>query len=216
MGNNRRFVNEPIPEFLVAAIKGITANMGKNDTVLIAGKSHTKAEILDVLAGLLEPYEEVEAARSEYEAKIEARDAAEPTAAAFARDYASGITSTYGRGQAVASRYGVPIPKARRELTPHEKVIKAAKAQETRKLRGTQGKKQRSKVKAQGNYAISVGTPPDAPARSVPPPPPSVAPASPGVNVLAATAAPNLVAPPAAPAVTPAGVGAPTVNGVAH
>ena len=67
------------------------------------------------------------------------------------------VTSLFGKGSPQLAQFGLQPKKSRKVLTSSELAIRASKAQTTRVLRGTMGKKAKAPIKAGvAKYAVSV------------------------------------------------------------
>jgi hypothetical protein len=64
------------------------------------------------------------------------------------KGYRRYLRATYGTAVATLADYGLEPEKAPAPLTSEEQAAKVQKALETRKLRGTQGPKQKARIKA--------------------------------------------------------------------
>lgn len=168
MGNTRTFNNQPVRDGLVAGRQAASEELNDSDRLKIDGQPYSKFELVAHFNELLKTYLEADAAKVALQQKVAARDAGEPQAQAFLRAYAASVATEYGDSSAVRARFGIPEPKARRELSLEEKMQRAAKAQETRRLRGTQGRRQKQRLKAQGNFEVNVSSAPGAAASAGP------------------------------------------------
>ena len=215
MASTATYLGMGVEELIRAIIAGIQANMSATDKVMYGGKLLGKTELVAVLTKLLEPYDEVEAARKELSAKVAARDEAAPDAISALKAIDGGLTAKYSADPHVKAKLGIPPPPNRRQLTAAEKAVRAQKAADTRELRGTKGSRQKAKIKATGDYSLSIssgstGTDSSSPTATVPiaaapqpvsTPTDSASPPAPVASAPVATALPVVTTAQPAPAV---------------
>jgi len=157
MPSGMKYLNQPMATFLDQAIKAVTDNMPASAKVTIKGVNYTKPQLVTKLESLKAPYDAVAKAHAQVDDTIKTRDEAEPDAVSFAKSYSTVLVETFGDGAQVATQYAIPTPRPRRQLTVQEKVAARAKAAATRKKRGTLGKRQKEKIKATGDFSVTVG-----------------------------------------------------------
>ena len=156
-------------------------------SLAVLGSSLAKADIIAKLQSWITLYAAVLQAKQSYAAAVAARTAIELTARAFVAALVTELKQVVGpNNPTLLSSLGIAPAKARKTPSPSTKLVAQAKALQTRKARGTMGKKARQAISANPTQVQVIGVAPVAPA---------AAPAAP-------VAAPAAV--PTAPAATPA------------
>jgi hypothetical protein len=144
-----------VDQLLVSLIAGVIAHFPSASSLVIDGVTYDKEALLQKLQEVNGPFKKAEDLRVQSSNAIKERDASEGAAATFAEKAALGLQYLFGSDANVMAAYGLTPPKARRQLTPQEKVARAAKAAETRKLRNTMGSRQKQAVKATGEVEVT-------------------------------------------------------------
>jgi len=154
----RTFNGEDVEKILADVAEKLEANLDKSDTVAMQGTAVKKADLLEAIAARRQPYHDVKMARLELGAKIAARDTQADSTLAFVKQLDAGIAAKVGTNPTEKAKYGLPIPKAKRQLTVEELASRAAKMRATRKLRKTLGARQKEKLKATGDFTVKVSS----------------------------------------------------------
>ncbi len=182
---------------VLALIAGTTKHL-PNGSFTFGGVTYTAASLVQFLQGLANALTALGAAEAGAKDALAAERAARNQVGPVLLAYRRFLLLTFANSAQTLADFGLAPPKARAPLTTEQLAAKKAKADATRKARGTTGKKQKLAVKGNvtGVTVIPVTVPaaaaaPASPASPVPPasPPaqpvttaPSVA-ASPGGNV---------------------------------
>jgi hypothetical protein len=174
-------------------LAGLQAVIPDGSSVTVGGQAVAKTDLVNEMTQVLSSYQAVDAGISTTKGARAQLSASFP---GFHKQYLGirdGLVSSLGRGSPQLAQFGIAASKARKPLTSEQKVVHVAKAQKTRALRHTMGKRQKAAVQYTGSLEVAVG---------------ETAPATP-VNSTAAAAAPvmtqgTVMAP--APVETPAPV----------
>jgi|SRR5579871_3189745 len=143
-------------------LQGILAGLETVDLkrpTLEIGGALSPAEASAKAKSYLDLLHEVEVARADYQAKLQARNASIPDAKAFVANAKTGLVAVLGSDSPDLVLFGLNPKKPSRTLTPEERLARAAKLRQTRKLRGTLGKRQKAAVKATVDPTIDVSFP---------------------------------------------------------
>ena len=151
---------------LQALIAGTQKNT-PNDTLTFGGASYPAATLIQLFQSLVNAFVAHDAAVASAKDELLALRDVEAKVDPVVRDYKRFLRSKYGKATQTLADYGLAPEKARTPLTGEQRVVAAEKAKETRKLRGTLGKKQKAGIKATTVPAES----PPAPAPAAPPKP---------------------------------------------
>lgn len=155
-------------EALTELDKGLQTEMPTGCTQLTAGgKVSQLTDLSTEVAGMLAIYQTVETTGLAHKNALKARDDAEPTVMARYQEIATAVKAALGKRSPNLPKLGLKTNKTPTPLTAAQKLERNAKAQATRKARGTKGKKQ---VRAMHG---EVPTPAPQPSAPVVPPTPS-------------------------------------------
>ncbi len=137
---------------------GLTTNTSGNlATISLLGTAMTRAEVISKLKAFLLLYSAVTQTKQPYVSAIEARKAAEASAHAFYTAVVAFLKLILGpNNQAQLAAFGIAPPKAKKAPSAETRAIAKVKAQNTRKARGTVGKKQRQAITATPQPTVQV------------------------------------------------------------
>jgi hypothetical protein len=116
-------------------------------TIFFRGASMDQASFLTLVTTALAPFDNVNEHRTLLHLAIAARDAQEDAASQFVRDVKAAVSATFGENSKEFTDFGFHAPKKPAPLSPEKRNLKNARAQATRKARGTLGPKARKAVK---------------------------------------------------------------------
>jgi hypothetical protein len=142
--SDKSFQNE---EDLNAIKKGALEVLVTGKTIFFRGASMDQASFLTLVTTALAPFENVNEHRTLLHLAIAARDAEDVAASQFVRDVKTAVAATFGENSKEFTDFGFHAPKKPAPLTPEKRNLKNARAQATRKARGTLGPKARKAVK---------------------------------------------------------------------
>jgi hypothetical protein len=133
-------------------------NMHIQTPIQLEGQTMTPQAIVAVLTGAIQADQDLDAAKAQQEAKLQARNAAVKTALALLAALQRYAQATYGTTSPNLKDFGFTL------VTPPKKTVKVKAAAvdlsaETRKLRQTMGSRQKAHIKAEP----AVAAPPPAP-----------------------------------------------------
>jgi hypothetical protein len=129
-----------------ALIAGLQKN-NASSTFTLLSNVQTSAQAVAVLEARVAKAEAVFTARSALHQAVLDSHAEDANTAAYVKDLRQTLLSMYSNSPQTLADYGITPPKARKPLTPEQKVIAAAKREATRAARHTQGKVQKAKTK---------------------------------------------------------------------
>jgi hypothetical protein len=144
----------------LASVQALIAGTQKHfptGSLTIGNTAYTTASIVQTLQGLADAYTRLDAAHANVKDQVTEQRATESKVAPFLRDYTKFLRGTLGTGAAQLADFGLQPPKARKPLTAEQRAAAKAKADATRKARGTTSKKQ--KLTVQGDVTGVVVTP---------------------------------------------------------
>jgi hypothetical protein len=180
MSTNTKQSGSNIQTQLEGLLAGLKLGLPTGVTLTINGQSLDANAAATMLQQLLAPFDAVDTAKAEYEQALAVRDEAIPATKKTAGVVTQAVLAYCGGDTTKLTQFGIEPPKERRQLTSEEYVARAQKAAETRKLRGTLGKRQKEGVKSQSDVTVSTtstlpGTPAPSPAPTPAPTPVSLA-----------------------------------------
>jgi hypothetical protein len=169
---------------LIGIVTGILAGMKKrfpngSQTLTFAGGlvTPTVDQAVAKLQTILTNRTAVTTAQAAASKAVDDEDAQLPALLIFVRALIAFLRFTFGTDATALADFGLTPPKPRTPLTTEQKAAAHAKAEATRKARGTMGSKQKKKVT--GAPAAAAATAPATPAAPAPAP---AAPATPAVT----------------------------------
>jgi hypothetical protein len=121
------------------------------EKVLFGGRTMTVAEVVTALNRMMEMLESVHRTHLAFRQAVGDRRRAAKSHRATYEDAVFLLKHRLGRENPRLASFGVALPKARRRLSNEAKAIARAKAEATRRARGTMSKKQR----------LALGKPPE-------------------------------------------------------
>jgi hypothetical protein len=127
-------------------IAGILKHVGKNGSLIVAGKKYRVADIIALLQSRIDASQAVNDARAVWLAQVDAEKARIEETSDFVFSLRQCLAGTYGSSVEVLADFGLPRRK-RRAMTVEEKATALAKGKATRKARRTMGKRQREQVR---------------------------------------------------------------------
>jgi hypothetical protein len=135
---------------------GMKAGLPSGVTLPVNGQMLDGTAISTLLEQALAPFAAVEAARVNYEQSLTVRNASAPSSQRLLKNVLLAVEA-YCNGDATKlAQFGIASPKEKRQLTSEELVARAQKAAETRKLRGTLGKRQKESIKSQSDVSVTI------------------------------------------------------------
>jgi hypothetical protein len=147
---------------LLAGVAGLESGALTVSALVVDKVSYTLPELSAKLTGLAAPYDAVAEAHVVYEAKLQARIAAEPETAKFLAAFQHSIQSALGTDNPELAKFGIKPRKPPRKLTAAENEARAAKARATRLKLHTLGKAQKRALLAESAPSVAPATPPAA------------------------------------------------------
>ncbi|MHB8419333.1 MAG: hypothetical protein ACYDCL_14745 [Myxococcales bacterium] len=150
---------------------GTQKNIVGKMTVMVAQVAMGSAQILAKLQSADKLYAAVTSARTALKTALAAWTAALPDLRTFIRQYTTALKAQFGDGNPILSEFGINPRKPPKARTSAEKVVSAAIGKQTRKAKGTLGKKQKEAVTAQGKPGLVMVSPTGVPIPGVVPGP---------------------------------------------
>jgi hypothetical protein len=135
------------------------------------GTTYTPAAIVKLLTQLLNAITSLNAAQASAKKSLLAKQGVAAQVGPFITAYQRFVLSTFGNDPETLADFGLEPPKAPKPLSGEDRVAATAKADATRKARGTTGKKE--KLAIQGNVTGVTVTPVTSSADAPPPPQPA-------------------------------------------
>ncbi len=147
---------------------GIVANLAANVTLMVEGKPMTQAQLHTSLQSAIAVFKLPGAIYEQFKAAVATRLGITVATRAQQKDIKNAIKLQFGSQSPLLASFGIPTDKPIPEATSAQKMVAAVKRSQTRKVRGTKGKKQAAAIKVVGNPPISVAS--DGQLTSSPPP----------------------------------------------
>ena len=166
-------------EELQQLLAGVNAILTEGSSLLTEGGGQLgKADITQTLSGGVAAYAAVDTqAATPRQSRVQLR-AGSPVLRAFCAQLKADLIHAFGKGSPLLSQCGIGQKKLALPRTPVQKLAAATKAQQTRALRHTMGRKQRSGLQFTGQVTVSTNVNPPAAPASQPSATPSPAPNS--------------------------------------
>jgi hypothetical protein len=142
---------------LVALDTGIRTQLPATAVLTINGVAVTQAEIDATLQGWIGSCRAVETARTQYESAVAARLAITAVGRTYCKLLKGVVKSYFGPQSAALAAFGIAADK-QVVMTSTQKMVTVAKRSQTRKVRGTKGKKQKAAITVVGNPPVNVGS----------------------------------------------------------
>jgi len=143
---------------LQALIAGTQKNT-PNDTLTFGGASYAASALIQLLQSLVTALLARDAGVATAKDLLLALRDVNAKVSPVVRAYKRFLRAKYGTANQTLADYGLAPDKAPAPLTGAQRVVATAKAKETRKLRGTLGKKQKAEIKATTVPAETPATP---------------------------------------------------------
>jgi hypothetical protein len=86
------------------------------------------------------------------------------------KDWKDSIAAIVGRRNPVMAQYGLKPEQPRQPLTSEQRLVRATKVRETRRLRHTMGKRQKGAIRYRGSVSVRAELQPMPPTETQPPP----------------------------------------------
>jgi hypothetical protein len=118
-----------------------------NASLTFGGATHTTTEIKQALNDRMSARKNTDAAKAAYDAAVKAERDTRARTGKLVLQYKGFLLVTNGEDVTALADYGLK-PRKQAVVKPATRVAAAAKAKETRKARGTKGKRQRLAIKA--------------------------------------------------------------------
>jgi hypothetical protein len=197
---SNRATNKAAALAVVQALIAGTTKHNPNGSFTIGSTTYTASSLIQVLQSLVNAMTSRDAAQAGAKDAEAAERAMQMQVGPIVQAYKRIVLAAYANATQTLADFGLTPPKARAPLTTEQRAVRAAKAEATRKARGTTSKKRKLAVK--GNVTGVTVTPVTAPTAAPTPAAPGspVTPASPPAAQPASTASSAPAANPAAPA----------------
>jgi hypothetical protein len=144
-----------------AAINALKTMLPADKEVSVDGEPMTVGALIDDLNEIQTLYGGVRDLAAKLRELIAKRRAHHAKVVAFLHALRATLVSLYGLDAVELTQFGFQLRKKAAPLTSEQKVVKAAKLRETRKLRHTLGSRQKAAIKATGPVTVSVTMPED-------------------------------------------------------
>jgi hypothetical protein len=126
-------------------MEGLATHIGKIGVIVIKGKKHKVSDVLTMLQARVDASKPVTPAKMAWLQLVENERRVLAETSQLVADVREYVALVHGSSREVLAAFGI-VPKTR-PLTVDEKTERVAKAQATRKARGTRGHRQKEKVK---------------------------------------------------------------------
>ncbi len=167
-------------------IVGIKKDLQSVTSLPLAGSTYTMASLTQLVQSRIDAANTVANAKAQWHDASATYKALNSQVTQVLHGLRQYLINAFGPASPVLADFGFTASK-RTPLTPEQKVARAAKAEATRKARGTLGKKQKAAIKG--------AVPPTAPASPSPAPTPTPAVAVPSTPVVVTAPAPAVTSP---------------------
>jgi hypothetical protein len=138
-------------------------------SLLIDGKQHKPADVVQVVQGRLDASKAVETDKATWQSAVKANKDQRAKTRVFITQVRQALLVMFASSIDILADFGL-TPRKQRAPTPPVKVAAAEKAKATRVARGTKGKKQKAKIKGAAPQATPATPPTPATAPAVPTP----------------------------------------------
>ncbi len=133
---------------------GVAKNLGKDDVIVVRGKTYKPSEILAMLQERIDVTQPVAPAKAAWIACVKEQERVLAATDSVVADIIASLRLAHDGDVKLLADFGL-APRTRRELTPEQKVARAEKARQTRKLRRTMGKRQKEQLAAPDPAALN-------------------------------------------------------------
>ncbi|MHB1845700.1 MAG: hypothetical protein ACYCWW_12810 [Deltaproteobacteria bacterium] len=148
---------------------GIQQNFTPRMSVSVAGAPMQEAAISAKLSAIAKLFTDAMDAKSALAQKVSARKAGLADAKSFVANLEETLKQLFGPKSPVLQSFGIALPKARTPRTAADKAISAARAAQTKGVRGTKGSRQKQDITVEGKPGLVVVSPTGEAMHLVPP-----------------------------------------------
>ena len=131
----------------IRVVRGLRKHFARDKTYSLDGKTYSQADLIDAFQSHVAAMDAVNARRAELAAAVAEERAAGGRVRALQKSLKLVVGVNFGRSAVVYADFGWELPKAPGPKTVEAKLQGAARVRETRRLRGTLGRRQRKKIK---------------------------------------------------------------------
>jgi hypothetical protein len=136
-------------------LAGLEAVIPDGTSITTTGGSLTKAAIVKILTDDVSEFQTVDAGVTALGvARKQIRDDL-PQMHQLYTELKDALSAQFGRASPLLAQFGLSPQKARKQLTPEQRVARAEKARQTRAMRHTGGVRQKAAVQYQGQVDVS-------------------------------------------------------------
>lgn len=136
---------------------GIQTNLPATEIIRVNGAPLAQPAIRANLQAWLDASKAVDDAKEKYHAAVEARRTLAVPTRTFFKALKESLRAFFGRESPLLASFGITKDLAH-TATAKEKLVAAAKREQTRKVRGTKGRKQRAAMKVVGDPAVHISS----------------------------------------------------------
>jgi len=136
-------------------LAGTQKNIPATSMVGVNGQQMKQADIVAKLQGWIQLLVQKDAAKVPYSTAVQAVQAVASDAHLFRVEYGQALKQVLGKNSPMLADFGLSTPQ-RKTQTATTRVLAQAKAQATRKARGTLGKVQKQAIKGPGVTSVTV------------------------------------------------------------
>jgi len=136
-----------------------TQKHSPNGSLTFGGATYTAAALVQELQSLADALAAADAAKASWQDALKNAATVRAKVVPVMQAYRTWLVATNGNAPSTLADYGLTPRKSATPLTSAQKVAKAAKAEATRKARGTMGKKQKKDVKGTVPTTAPVASP---------------------------------------------------------
>ena len=141
-------------------IAGLQSVIPDGSSVTVGGQGVAKTDLVTEMTQIISAYQAIEAAIAAIKGVRAQLSAQLPGFHKQYLDLKDGLVSSLGRGNPQLAQFGITMAKVAKPLTPTEKVVRAAKALNTRAMRHTMGPRAKAAVQYTGKVQVSVSSTP--------------------------------------------------------
>jgi hypothetical protein len=138
-------------------LSGLQKNFPSATFTILSGPQ-TTAQMVTVLQARINAAQAASTAKTAFHAAVVACDQEEEETESLVEGLRQNILTMYSASPQILSDCGISPRKPRKPLTPQQKVIAAAKAEATRKARGTMSAKQKATIKGTSPATVVIHT----------------------------------------------------------
>jgi hypothetical protein len=138
------------------ALVGVQALLLPAQTYVLGGVSYTGQVVAQMIVAWLASFTAHDDAKRNEKTTLEARRQIEPQAAAFLKVLQDFATNQWGANSQEITRFGFEPRKKAEPLTGDKLVLRTARANATRKARGTRGSRQKAAIKGEVPNDVTV------------------------------------------------------------